>query len=300
MLELRHFRYFIAVAEERHFGRAAARLFMTQPPLSMQIRQLEEVVGVPLILRDSRPITLTAAGEAFLLQAREVIRQADSAVQRAQLTARGEAGHLTIAVTSASVLSLLPRLIATFKQRYPAVQVDVRELVSREQVDALVQSDINLGLVRPPIDLTILDMMPIQAEPIVVAIPRRHPLADFARIPVEELHRTAFIRFDPISAAYFYRLAESLFHSHNIQPLTVQTATQLHTVMALVSSGLGLALVPEAAARIQLEDVVLRPLALDPPPMAELCLAWNRNDSNPAIVSFLELLREEWAITSNP
>lgn len=300
MLELRHFRYFIAVAEERHFGRAAERLFMTQPPLSMQIRQLEEVVGVPLILRDSRPITLTAAGEAFLLQAREVIRQAESAVQRAQLTARGEAGHLTIAVTSASVLSLLPRLIATFKQRYPSVQIDVRELVSREQVDALVQNDINFGLVRPPVDLTVLDMLPIQAEPIVVAIPRRHPLADLARIPVEEIHRTAFIQFDPISSAYFYRLAESLFHSHNIQPLIVQTATQLHTVMALVSSGLGLALVPEAAARIQLEDVVLRPLALDPPPMAELCLAWNRNDRNPAILSFLELLKEEWAITSNP
>lgn len=296
MLELRHFRYFIAVAEELHFGRAAERLFMTQPPLSMQIRQLEENVGVPLFVRDSRPIELTAAGEVLLEHARTVLAQADSALQKARLTARGEAGYLSIAVTSASVLSLLPRLIAAFNQRYPAVKIDVSEMVSRDQINALAQSDINFGLIRPPVDRPTIETLTIQVEPIVVAIPRSHRLADLGRIPVSAMDQAPFISFDPKTASYFNRLANDLFTSHEVSPKIVQSATQLHTVMALVSAGLGLALVPEAAARIQLEDVVLRPLDMNSPLMAELCLAWNTQDRNPAIGSFLDLAQEEWSI----
>lgn len=296
MLELRHFRYFIAVAEELHFGRAAERLFMTQPPLSMQIRQLEETVGVPLFVRGSRPIELTAAGEVLLEHARDVLAQADSALNKTRLTARGEAGHLSIAVTSASVLSLLPRLIAAFKKRYPAVQIDVSEMVSRDQLTALAQSDINLGLIRPPVDRPKIDTLIIQVEPIVVAIPRQHRLADLSSIPVDAMDQLPFISFDRHSASYFNRLASDLFSAHAVQPDIVQSATQLHTVMALVSSGLGVALVPEAAARIQLEDVVLRPLNMETPLLAELCLAWNIQDRNPAVRSFLDLVQKEWSI----
>lgn len=298
MLELRHFRYFIAVAEELHFGRAAERLHMTQPPLSMQIRQLEEKIGVPLIIRDSRPIELTAAGKAFLVQAKDVLRHADSAAQRARLIASGEDGQLSFAMTSASVLSLLPRLIATFKRRYPNVKIDVTEMVSQDQFAALALNEINLGLVRPPVDRTIIDILKIHEEPILVAIPKQHQLADLSRVPVGEFNNLPFINFDPNKASYFYRLADDLFINHHVKPLIVQTATQLHTVMALVSAGLGAALVPAAASRIHLEDLVLRPLDLDTPVSAELFLAWNKNDQNPAIKSFLSLVREEWAIMS--
>lgn len=295
MLELRHFRYFIAVAEERHFGRAAQRLFMTQPPLSMQIKQLEEIVGVPLILRDSRPIELSAAGEVFLIQAKEVIRQVETAAQRAQLTSRGEEGYLTIAVTSASVLSLFPRLIATFKQRYPSISLEFKEMVSKEQIEALNQNNISFGLIRPPVDPVKMNIISIQVEPILVAIPKSHPLADLTSIPVNKLHGAAFIGFDPDSAAYFSSLSKKFFKTHKIKPLIVQTATQLYTLTALVAAGLGIALVPESASRIHLEGFVLRPLALDSPPQAELCLAWNKNDRNPAISSFLKLLEENGA-----
>ena len=298
MLELRHFRYFIAVAEELHFGRAAKRLFMTQPPLSMQIRQLEESVGVNLFVRDSRPIELTSAGEVLLVHARSVLEQADSALHKARLTARGESGYLTIAVTSASVLSMLPRLIASFKQRYPEVAIDVKEMVSRQQISALAQSEINLGLVRPPIDNPEIDSLVVQVEPIVVAIPRKHHLADLAKIPLDAFHQAPFILFDRESATYFNSLANNLFSAHNIKPIFIQSATQLHTVLALVSAGLGLALVPEAAARIQLEDIVLRPLDMTSPPLAELCLAWNKNDRNPTINSFLDLVKDEWSINN--
>lgn len=299
MLELRHFRYFIAVAEELHFGRAAERLCMTQPPLSMQIRQLEENVGVPLFVRGSRPIELTAAGEVLLEHARTVLSQADSALNKARLTAHGEAGRLSIAVTSASVLSLLPRLISAFKQRYPAVEIDVSEMVSRDQLSAIARSDINFGLIRPPVNHPTIATLIIQVEPVVVAIPRRHRLADLAKIPVSAMDKAPFINFNRKTASYFNLLANDLLSAHKARPEIVQSATQLHTVMALVSAGLGLALVPEAAARIQLEDVVLRPLDMDSPPMAELCLAWNSQDSNPAVRSFLELVQEEWSITSN-
>lgn len=297
MLELRHFRYFIAVAEELHFGRAAERLCMTQPPLSMQIRQLEENVGVPLFVRGSRPIELTAAGEVLLEHARTVLTQADSALHKARLTAHGEAGRLSIAVTSASVLSLLPRLISAFKQRYPAVEIDVSEMVSRDQLSAIARSDINFGLIRPPVNHPTIATLIIQVEPVVVAVPRRHRLADLAKIPVSAMDKAPFINFNRKTASYFNLLANDLLSAHKARPEIVQSATQLHTVMALVSAGLGLALVPEAAARIQLEDVVLRPLDMDSPPMAELCLAWNSQDRNPAVRSFLELVQEEWSIT---
>lgn len=295
MLELRHFRYFIAVAEELHFGRAAERLCMTQPPLSMQIRQLEEDVGVPLFVRGHRPIKLTAAGEVLLEHARAVLSQADSALQKARLTARGEAGHLTIAVTSASVLGLLPRLIAAFKRRYPAVELNVREMVSRDQLAALSQSDINIGLIRPPADHPDIDVQTIHVEPIVVAIPANHPLAERDSIPVSAMNRVPFISFDSRAASYFNRLAHDLLDARGVRPDVVQSATQLHTVVALVSAGLGLALVPQAASRNQFEDVVLRPLDMEPPPMAELCVAWNTQDKNPAVGTFLELAREKWS-----
>ncbi len=291
MLELRHFRYFIAVAEELHFGKAAQRLFMTQPPLSMQIRQLEETVGVPLIVRDSRPISLTAAGEVFLIQAKEVLRQSESAIKHAQLTSVGKEGHLIIAVTSASVFSILSQLIATFKQSYPYVSLEFKEMVSKDQIEALNQNDINIGLIRSPVDQKKINIMPVQVEPIVVAIPKGSDLADFESIPVDVLDGTALIGFAPDTAEYFCKLSEKLFTTHNIKPLIVQTATQLHTIIALVAAGLGIALVPESAGRINIENFVLRPLALDSPPQAELCLAWNKNDHNPAISSFLELLK---------
>lgn len=296
MIELRHFRYFIAVAEELHFGRAAERLFMTQPPLSMQIKQLEETVGAALFVRGSRPIELTAAGEMFLIHARSTIKQADMAIQKARLTSRGEAGNLTIAVTSASVLSLLPRLIASFRQRYPEVLIHIKEMVSRNQLDALKQSDINFGLIRLPTEHPSIESILIQLEPIVVAIPRKHKYADLDKISVHTLHQTPFISFDPENAAYFHKLASDLFSTHGVTPLIVQSATQLHTVLALVAAGFGLALVPKAASRIQLEDVVLRPLDVTPTLFAELHLAWNSNDTNPAISSFIELVRKEWPI----
>lgn len=296
MIELRHFRYFIAVAEELHFGRAAERLFMTQPPLSMQIKQLEETVGAALFVRGSRPIELTAAGEMLLIHARSTIKQADIAIQKARLTSRGEAGNLTIAVTSASVLSLLPRLIASFRQRYPEVLIHIKEMVSRNQLNALKQSDINFGLIRLPTEYPSIESILIQLEPIVVAIPRKHKYADLDKISVNTLHQTPFISFDPENAAYFHKLASDLFSTHGVTPLIVQSATQLHTVLALVAAGFGLALVPKAASRIQLEDVVLRPLDVTPTLSAELHLAWNSNDTNPAINSFIELVRKEWPI----
>jgi DNA-binding transcriptional LysR family regulator len=144
-----------------------------------------------------------------------------------------------------------------------------------------------------------IESIPIQQEPIIVAIPRKHKYADLDKIPVSALHQSPFISFDHENATYFNKLATELFTTHGVTPLIVQSATQLHTILALVAAGFRLALVPKAAGRIQFEDVVLRPLDVTPHPFAELHLAWNPNDTNPAVRSFIELVKKEWPIKDN-
>ena len=173
-MELRHLRYFVAVAEELHFGRAAVRLRMAQPPLSQQIQALERDLGVVLINRTTRRVALTAAGAAFLLEARRVLEQAERAVHTAQRASRGEIGHLAIGFVPSADLDILPRALRLWRKRFPETDIELRALLPGQQVEALRHGQIQLGILRLPVDDRSLVVKSIHREPLMAALPVRH------------------------------------------------------------------------------------------------------------------------------
>lgn len=291
-LETRHLRYFVAVAEELHFGRAASRLHISQPPLSQQIRQLEEDIGTRLFERTQRSVRLTHAGEILLVQARQILSDLEEAVSLVQASARGEGGFLRLGYTAASAYAYLPPLLNAFKQRYPGVEVYLNEQLSGQQILNLQEGRLDVGLVRPPIDEADLSSEKLIEEALVVAMHVDHPLASHRIIDVKDLHDVPFIAFTPTAARYFHDMVETLFSNAGVQPKVVQHATQPHTVVALVSAGLGLALVPHSSVRVHMDHVTYRPLHARKPPHAEMHLCWKKHTDSPLVKNFLEVARE--------
>ena len=182
-MELRHLRYFVAVAEELHFGRAAIRLFIAQPSLSQQIRQLEEELGFPLLKRTKRSVELTDAGQVFLVAARNILAQVQEAKRAAQRAYRGEVGRLVVGYISSSTYDLLPVMLRAYRERFPHVEVALRELTTPTQVRALEENELQIGLLRLPISTPLVNVEVVRREPIVCVLPEEHPLA------VHESHR---------------------------------------------------------------------------------------------------------------
>ncbi len=290
MVELRHYRYFVAVAEEQHFGRAAERLHMTLPPLSMQIRQLEDHIGVPLFARGKRPIQLSSAGREFYAYARNVLQQSDAAVNRARQSAAGELGSLTMAVTAASLLGPLPRLISEFNSRFAGVSLNFREMVTVDQLQALENRLIHLGVMRPALIPEAIRSRVFQTEPLVVALPHDHPLTAFDRITPEQLDGRTFINYDRRNSPYFYRLTQGFLLRHHLQTRAVLEASQLTTIIALVGTGAGIALAPMAGTNIRIQGVAFRPLDMPEPPQSELLVCWHEQESSPILENLLQIL----------
>lgn len=292
MTELRRLRYFLTVAEELHFGRAATRLHMTQPPLSMQIRQLEEEVGTELFVRGQRPLRLTAAGEDLVRHAREILSHVGQALESVRQTGEGAMGRLNIAFTSASVLSLAPRLIGTYRRRFPEVRLELREMVTDEQIEAIGSGHVNAGILRTHVALESLQSRLIHEERLMLALPRDHALADRSSVSFSDLANEPMVSFSRQHAGYFHRLIAGLYQQHSMTPYIVQEATQLYTVIALVAAGVGIAIVPASAERIYIEHVVLRDFDASDMPTAQFFLAWRRDDDNPALRRFLETVHQ--------
>ncbi len=291
-LEARQLRYFVAVAEELHFGRAAVRLHMSQPPLSQQIRQLEELLGVQLFERTKRSVKLTYAGQVLHGQACTVLSDLDDAVDTVRAAARGEAGFLRFGCTAASAYSVVPTLMRAFKERYPRVEVALHERISSDQLRDLHDARLDIGLVRLPIDQPGLVAHKLLEECLVVAIPVDHPLASERIVDISDLQGLPFIGFSREGARYFHNMIEGMLGASHVSPKVVQRATQMHVVVALVSAGLGLAVVPDAAARVLVDRVVYRPLRADRLPRPELHLCWRRDDPTPLVCNFVALARE--------
>ncbi|MBV9229224.1 MAG: LysR family transcriptional regulator, partial [Chloroflexi bacterium] len=192
-MELRHLHYFIAVAEELHFGKAAERLQMAQPPLSQQIRQLEDELGVQLFYRTKRHVQLTEAGHVFLQEARQTLIQAEQAIVAARRAGRGELGRLAIGFVGSATSDILPTLIRGFQERYPEVELLLRELTTAQQVRALQDGRIHVGILRPPVHDDTLRIETLFKEPLIVALPERHPLSSQVQLPIEALAREHFI-----------------------------------------------------------------------------------------------------------
>jgi DNA-binding transcriptional LysR family regulator len=290
MFTLDQARSFIAVAEELHFGRAAERLNMTQPPLSRQIQKLERSIGVELLERDNRKVSLTEAGRAFLAEARKLVVSADRAPLTARRIAAGRAGVLRIGFTAASGFSLLGPLLAEIAEGLPDVDVDLQELVTGEQVQALRDGDLDLGLARPPFDTTVLESHLLFSENLRLAVPAGHALDRLTRpVTAADLRDTPLIMHSPTKARYFYDLAvrQVPIEHRNV----VHTVSQILTMVALVSAGRGVAFVPESARMLGIDGVSYVRLDGVAPDAVELHAIWSRESRNPALRRLLEVVR---------
>jgi DNA-binding transcriptional LysR family regulator len=284
-MELRTLRYFAVLAEELHFGRAARRLAITQPPLSLAIRGLETELGVTLFARTRRQVALTHAGGIFLEHARGVLARAAEAADAARAADRGDVGRLTIGYMSASVFTLLPAVLREFGASRPGVRLDLRELTLPQQIRALRDGDLDAGFVRPPVTDAELAALPLLAEPLRVALPAGHRLTAAARVRAAQLAHEPFVMFQRAPGLVLHDLVLGFCLQRGFTPRVAQEASQTHAVVGLVSAGIGVALVPASAEAMRLRGVEFRPLAETSPPVGT-CLAWRRDDPSPVLRAF--------------
>ena len=283
MFEISQLRCFVAVAEELHFTRAAERLNMTQPPLSRQIRLLEHSVGVILIERSSRAVTLTAAGKAFLPEATRILRLAQEAAVKARRTARGEQGMLSIGFSAASGYSLLPEVVRGIRQACPEVALNLKELVSTAQVEALNAGEIDLALMRPHTINSELESVLMVTESLMLAVQAGEAHDWPAEPTLGCLHGRPFIMYSPYEARPFYQMLSERFAREGVVPDVVEHIGQVHTMLALVGAGLGAALIAEGACRLKFEGVVTRRVTTEP---VHLVCAYRRSNDNPVLALF--------------
>ncbi|AIO41923.1 LysR family transcriptional regulator [Burkholderia sp. AU19243] len=299
--DLRQWRYFVTVADERHFGRAAERLSMTQPPLSQAIRALEDALGVALFARTKRSVALTAVGAALLPDVRRLLASADALPPLARRLARGEAGSLSLAFVSTADYGLLPSLLRAFGARYPQVRLQLAEATSDVQIDELVAGRIDAGLVIPPVPprhAAGLSYLPVVREPLVVAmpaaaapdVPETEPvhLADLAALPL--------VIFPRRLAPGFYDIITGCYGAAGETPRIGQEAIQMQTIVSLVSAGMGVALVPQSLRNLRRTGVVYRPLA-GHAPVVETGLVWRTGDVSPVLAGFIDVVRAQ-AVTA--
>lgn len=291
MYSLDQIRCFVAVAEDLHFGRAAEKLRMTQPPLSRQIQKLEHAIGVTLLDRNNRSVALTAAGRAFLTEARRLLVTADNAPDLARRIARGASGTVRIGFTAVSAFGVLGPLLDTIDTNLPDVDIVLRELVTSEQIGALSRAEIDLGLARPPLDHDEFEATLLYREPLVLAAAEGHPLAQAGEpIDIGALQGVDLVMYSPVQARYFYDLTASVLA--DVRPRFTQYVTQIHTVIALVAAGRGAAVVPKSAENLGMSGVRYIPLTgIDPAPV-ELHAAWRRQADNPALQRLIDHLSE--------
>ena len=290
-MELRQLRYFVAVAEERHFGRAAKRLRLSQPPLSTQIKGLEEELGVKLFQRSTRQVALTDAGRTFLERAEGILEAVEEAKEAAKGADEGARGRLEIGFISSATLGLLPPAIRLFRERFGGVEIELRELTSAQQIDALYAGEIRVGLVRLPLRAPGLRFEPLQEESFLVALPSGHPLEALESVPLEAMVDQPLIFFTRQLMPSLHAQIVELFQRVGAFPNVVQHAVHLQTIVGLVASDVGLAILPEPAERFSREGVVYRPLDA-PDATSWVGLAWVEGDESKLVKNFVRTVRE--------
>jgi len=285
-VELRQLRYFVAVAEELHFRRAAARLHISQPPLSQQISQLEDELGCRLLNRTRRRVELTPAGETFLRDARAMLGELEAAVATARRVDAGQAGLLRVSFVGSALLSIVPGIIQRFRRGRPEVEIELRERSTLEQLRALNVSVMDVGLVRPPIEPDdALHTEVVMRERTVAAIPAGHPLARLARVPLKRLAAEPLVLFPREQAPGFHDLLTGRLAATGTSPHVVQYAPEMLTIIGLVAAGIGVSPVPASVARLGLEGVTYRPLV--GAPATELVAVTRATETSPLVEAFV-------------
>jgi DNA-binding transcriptional LysR family regulator len=291
-LELRQLRYFLAVAEELHFGKAAERLHMTQPPLSQAIQALEEQLGAQLFDRNRRAVALTPGGAALLPEARRILAQAAELPALVRRAAGGEAGRLALAFVSSADYSILPPFLRQYRGAFPDVQIVLREATTDLQVDELLHARIDAGFLIPPLPdkaRADLDYLPLLSEPLVLATPAGTLGADDGPVRLKDVPSMPLIIFPRQIAPGLHDAILACFRAAGLTPEIGQEAIQMQTIVGLVSAGMGLALVPQSVSNLMRPGVEYRPLR-DATPHVETGLAWRRDNDSPVLRGFIDLL----------
>ena len=288
-MELRHLRYFVALAEELHFGRAAEKLHISQPPLSMQIRALENELGVTLLNRTQRRVSLTQAGAALLAEARHILARVEQAVLITKRAGRGEIGELAIGFISVADYNVLPLVLREFRRRFPLVKLTLRESTTDAQIRDLAAGRIDVGFALPPINEPWLESVAVLREPLIAALPEKHPLARKpGKLALEKLKDAPFILFPRPNAPGLYDDVVSCCKAAGFSPRVEQEAIQMQTIVSLVSAELGVALIPASLTNLRRTGVTYKSLR-GGSPLTEVHLVWRHDDDLPALRVFIDV-----------
>lgn len=291
-MEFRQLQYFLAVAEELNFSRAAKRLNIAQPPLTRQIRQMEQELGVELFYRTKRRVELTDAGRAFVEESRRILVQVEQSMQVAQRASRGEIGRLVVAFEGSSAYDIVPNSLKTYRERFPAVELVVLGMTTGEQVQALHERQISAGFVVPPLkgkDKEIAVEAVLQ-EPLLLALPENHPLTTQPRVRVRSLANEPFIMAQRDSGCGLYDQAIAVCQRAGFSPRVMQEVNEMQVMLGFVAAGLGIALLSASVKQFQRPGVVYRELQPSTPEVA-LAMIWRRDNLSPVLQAFLGVVR---------
>ncbi len=288
-MELRHLKYFVAVAEELHFGRAAKRLHIAQPPLSKQIMDLEQELGVKLFDRSRRSIQLTDAGSYFLKEANQLLLQVEQAVETARRIDRGHAGRLVVGFVGSVIHTFLPEGLRSFRDLYPDVELVLQEIHTAEQIKSLHAKRIDVGFHYPYGHDSLLASQPIANAPLMAVLPSKHPLADRKSIHIRELAQEPFIANTRSSEPVVRDAFISMCHAAGFSPRIAQEAGQVQTVLGLVASGLGVCLLPDFIKNIKRPGVQYVPLA-GSPTAVKLAVVWRSGTPSALVKAFVKVI----------
>ena len=287
-METRQLRYFVAVAEERHFGRAAQRLHMAQPPLSHQIKQLEDQIGTQLLVRTTRKVDLTPAGELLLIRARMVLAGIEQLEQDVRLVGRGARGVIRIGFSGSATYSLMPRIVESARRSLPDVRLNIQgEMLTPQMEEALEEGRLDMAVLRPPVQSDDLELNLLEQDELVVALPEAHRLASLGTLNLCDLSGEQYICYSQTSAVNSIFLEAC--RKAGFRPDVVQEARETSTLLSFVSAGMGIALVPTTRHMFNLEGIVFR--SLRDAPVVDLAVAWKRGNDAVLVRNFIDLFK---------
>ncbi len=289
-IELRHLRYFLAVAEELNFGRAAESLNITQPSLSRQIQNLEKELGIILFERNPRQIKLTAPGQIFLTEAEQILLRFDQAIRIIKRANRGEIGQLTVGFQGSSVYDIIPISIKVFRERFPEVEIIMQHMTTSEQLIALSENNLDVGFVTPPITDANLELEILLQEPLVLALPENHPLAAHSEISITALANEPLILASRDRGCGLHEQIFDIYQKAGLHPNVVCAAREMQVMLGFVAAGMGISLLPSHVKNFQRTGVVYRTLNPEAP-ITALGIAWKPENITPILLAFLEIIR---------
>lgn len=289
-MKLHFLRYFTVLAEELHFGRAAQRLAITQPPLSSAIKALEEELGVQLLSRSSKHVELTPAGAAFLEEARQILERVGRAGNVARAVAGGLRGRLEVGMTGSLVYREVPAVVQAFAAQMPGIELLLREMSTAEELDALLHGQLHAGFLNAATVPPQLEAIALPNDEFVLCLPQDHPMARQPEVDLQALAGESFVMFSREVSPANYDNVIAIFSRAGIHPRTVHAARQWLTIVAMVAHGLGISLVPSSLTRSRVHGVRFVPFG-GAPARSPALLVWNPANANPALASFLDSAR---------